>query len=178
MPNLVDLIARLQLIKQDLELTREEDAVKAANDLYALIRLRIQSERKDSTGADFGQYSTAVVPRWMGEQKALSGGARQRIRSGNWFQSYRDFREADGLQTQSIDFTRTGQMFQQSGVDEINSTSNVTTVLIGGQTSYAKQLLGYHGARFGNLFTPTEDEKQLVLDSVRERIERIFNTYL
>lgn len=175
---LTNLIARLGLIVEDLQATREEESVIIANDLFSLIRLRIQQDRADSDGSSFGAYSQALVPRWYGEQKALSQGAKNRIRSGDYFQSYKDFREADGLQTESIDFTRTGQMFQQSGVSSVESTTNTTTVRIGGQTEYAKTLLGYHNARFGNIFQPTDEEIQMVLDAEKERIENIINRYL
>ena len=173
-----DLQNRLELIAQEIEATREQETVKQANDLFALIRLRIQKTRQDSTGSEFGSYSEALVPRWFGEQKALSQGARNTIKKGSYFQSYVDFRKADGLQTDSIDFTRTGQMFQQSGVNNIENTNYITKVGIGGQTEYAQRLIGYHNERFENIYKPTSEEIQLVIDAQRERIENIFNTFL
>lgn len=176
--SLLDLVARIELIKQELESTREEESVRIANDMFSVTRLRIQQEREDSTGSKFGNYSVALVPRWYGEAKALSAGAKQRIRGGDYFQSYKDFREADGLQTEALDFTRTGQMFQQSGVTEIENTTNTTIVKIGGQTEYAKRILGYHNERFGNILQPNEEEVQLVVDAQRERIEELISRFL
>jgi len=173
-----DFANRIQLIADEIEATREQETVIQANDLFALIRLRIQKNREDSTGGQFGNYSEALVPRWFGEKRALSEGAKTTIRKGNYFQSYVDFRKADGLQVDSIDFTRTGQMFQQSGVNSIETTNFITKVGIGGQTDYAQRLIGYHNERFGNIYAPTEDEIQMVLDAQRERIENIFNTFL
>lgn len=176
---LLDLVARVDLLISNLQATRQEDATIAANDLAVLIRTRIQQQRLDSKGSSFGGYSLAVVPKWYGIAKAQLQAAASTINKGDYFQSYKDFREADGLQTESIDFTRTGQMFQQSGVAEVSSSTNTTTITIGGQTAYAKELLGYHGDRFGQpLFTPTADELQMVIDSIRERVENKINEYL
>ena len=173
-----DFANRIQLIADEIEATREQETVIQANDLFALIRRRIQKNREDSTGSSFGNYSLTLVPKYWGEKNAITDGGRERIRKGNDFQSYTDFRKADGLQVDSIDFTRTGHMFQQSGVNSIETTNFITKVGIGGQTDYAQRLIGYHNERFGNIYAPTEDEIQMVLDAQRERIENIFNTFL
>lgn len=176
--SLLDLAARLRVIIDEIEATRSEQSFLVAKELVANVRSRVQNQKVDADGTSFGTYSTAVVPRWMLEKRAMSGGAKTRIRAGAWFQSYTDLREANNLKTDSIDFTFTGRLWQQTGVSDIQASRGITTVKIGGQTEYAKQILGFQEERHGNILTPNEEELQRVREAHEERILNIINRFL
>ena len=114
----------------------------------------------------------------MLEQKATTKGAKDKIRSGSWFQSYTDLREAQNLDTDSIDFTFTGRLWKEIGVSDIQGSRGITTVKIGGKTEYAKMLLGYQEPKHGNIVRPSEEEEERAIEAHRERIINIINKYL
>ena len=63
--DLKDFEDNIGRIIDEINETREQELVLIASNTYALIRRRIQLEAQDSEGNKFGDYSEAVVPRWM-----------------------------------------------------------------------------------------------------------------
>ena len=149
-----------------------------ASNTYALIRRRIQLEAQDSEGNKFGDYSEAVVPRWMLTSKIKNAGAIKAINSGPWFQSYKDLRQAMGLRTDAINFSFNGNLFKQSGVTRVKSEGSKTEVDIGGKTEYAKSILAFQSGSYGNLLTPSTKEKNMVKTAYYNRILNIFKDRL
>lgn len=175
---LLDLAARFRVIIDEIEATRAEQSFLIAKELAATVRERVQNQKVDSDGSGFGGYSTAVVPRWMLEKRALSQGAKNTIRAGAWFQSYTDLRAANNLPTDAKNFTFSGAMWAQTGVTDIQGSNGITTVKIGGQTQYAKDILGFQEPQHGNLLEPSEQEIQTVEAAHEERILNIINRFL
>ena len=173
----INLANKFRAISEEINASRETELVKVAAETAALARLRIQNEKVDANGNSFGQYSQALVPRWYLYNRSNSSGADQRVRKGSWFQSYRDLREANGLPTDNIDFTFSGEMLRNTGVTEIINNGNSTTVAIGGQTTQAKRKLGYQLDRFGNILALNEQERGFVIESYQERINNIINNF-
>lgn len=158
--------------------TREEESVIIAQELAATVRDRVQNDKEDAQGASFGTYSTAVVPQWYFYNRALSGGALDRIKAGAWFQSYEDARAANNLPIDAVNFTFSGDMFRQIGVTNIENVGFSTSVSYGGQTEYAKNILEYQAPKYGNIIQFSDEEKQTVLDAHRERIFNKLNLNL
>jgi len=178
MANLLNFINALKNISRDLIDTREQESIVIANDTIALVRLRVQTDKQDADGSDFGQYSEAVVPQWMLYGKSLSDGAEQRVRDGEWFQSYKDLREANNLETDGIDFTFSGNMWRNTGVNKVKNTSFTTSVSIGGQTEMASNKLSYQEPRHGNIIAISDEEQRLVIEAHEERVNKLINKYL
>lgn len=176
--NLKELSTRLSGLISEMIETREEESVIIANDTAALVRNRVQNDKEDADGDTFGQYSEAVVPRWMLYGKSLSDGAEQKVRGGDWFQSYTDLREANNLPTDSINFTFSGDLMRNIGVSSINNTNYTTTATIGGLTTRAMEILSYQFERHGNIIAISEDEARLIKEAHEERVNNLINKYL
>ena len=178
MADLSDLINRFNGLVHEMISTREQESIIIAKDTMALIRNRIQNDKVDSNGQEFGQYSDAVVPQWMLYGRSLSDGAEEKIKKGDWFQSYSDLREANNLQTDAIDFTFSGDTMRNTGVTEVSNTNFSTSVTLGGQTTRASSILGYQEPRHGNIITPSEAEIKLVREAHEERVNKLIQKFL
>ena len=178
MANLDGFLDSLKGLVTELISSREQDSIVIANDAIALVRRRVQTEKEDADGFEFGQYSQAVVPQWMLYNKSLSDGAEQRVKDGDWFQSYEDLREANNLETDAIDFTFSGDMWRNTGITTVQNTGFSTTVNLGGQTERASNIIGYQEERYGNIIAISDEEEQLVIEAHEERISNLINKYL
>lgn len=168
---LVDII-------NDLTANRTGESVQIANESVELVRLRVQNSKETADGGSFGQYSEAKVPKWFFRGKSLSNGADERIRKGPSFISYSDFRDANNLPTDSINFTFSGDMWRNTGVTGIEESEFETSVNVGGQTTRAKELLGFHAERFGSLLEMSEKEVQFIVNAHSERISNTLSKFL
>jgi len=168
----------IALIVQELNASRAEEAVIIASEAMALVRNRVQNERKDKDGSSFGQYSQALVPQWYFYGRSNSQGAEDKIKKGSWFQSYADLREANGLNSTDIDFTFTGEMFSNTGVTNVSEQGATVTVEVGGQTDTAAEKLSYQEPRYGNILALSDSEKTLIFEAYQERLVNIINKYL
>ena len=173
-----DFAMKIKLIAEELNATREEEAIIIGKETVAMIRRRVQNEKVDSTGSPFGQYSQAKMPQWFFYGKSNSAGADKELRDGDWFVSYADFREINGLDSGDIDFTFSGDMWKNTGVTEVESADGSTTVYLGGQTDRAAQIYEWQEPRYGRILEPNEEEIQFVNEAHLERINGIIQKYL
>lgn len=171
--DLLEFANRINSIISDLQETRTSESVQIATEAVALVRRRVQNEKENSDGNSFGQYSETPVPKWFFKGKSLSAGAEKRVQSGKFFISYADFRDENNLPSDDIDFTFSGDMWRNTGVTDVQQTETETSVTIGGQTSRARELHGYHAERFGSLLQLNTDEFKMVVDSHKERVFNI-----
>lgn len=174
----LDFSIRIKLLVEEINATREEESVLIGTELRTLVRNRVQNDKTNADGSAFGQYSQAVVPRWYFYGKSLSDGAEETIRQGDWFQSYTDFREANNLNTGDINFTFSGDMWRNTGVTQVQNDGDSVTVLIGGQTTRAADILGWQEPRYGNILEANEEEERFVEEAHRERIFNKIARYL
>jgi hypothetical protein len=173
-----DFTKRIGGMISELISTREEESIIIANDAMALVRNRVQNDKEDADGSEFGEYSEAVVPRWMLYGKSLSEGAEEKVKKGGWFQSYADLREANNLPTDAIDFTFTGDLMRNLGIVTIKNTQYATRVTLGGQTTRAAEILSHQAERHGNIIAISEDEAQMVKEAHEERFSNLVSKYL
>jgi hypothetical protein len=176
--NIEDFVNNIGGMISELISTREEESIIIANDTMALVRNRIQNDKEDADGTEFGQYSETVVPRWMLKGKSLSDGAEEKVKKGAWFQSYVDLREANNLPTDAINFTFSGDLMRNLGIVTIKNTQYATTVSLGGQTTRAAEILSHQAERHGNILSVSEDEAQMVKEAHEERINNTISKYL
>jgi hypothetical protein len=87
---------RIKLAAEAINAQRENESILIGRETVALIRNRVQTDKLNAEGQPFGQYSRALVPQWFFYGRSLSAGAEDRIKAGDWFQSYADFKEANG----------------------------------------------------------------------------------
>ena len=146
----LDFANSIRLALQALNDTRERESIIIGQELTALIRRRVQNEKVNSEGDIFGFYS----PAWA------------------------KVREDNNLPTEAKDFTFTGEMWRDTGVLAADNTNASTTVVIGGQTQRAIELLAFNSERDGNLLAPSDEEIQFVTDAHEERVFTILNKYL
>lgn len=175
---LQDFSNAIKGIISDLEATRTTESVQIANEGIALVRRRVQNDKENADGSYFGSYSETKVPKWFFKGKSLSGGAETKVQNGAYFISYAEFRDANNLESQEIDFTFSGDMWRNTGVTEVVENESETEVMLGGQTSRAKELHGYHAEKFGSLIVMNEDEIKMIVDSHNERIFNVIRKNL
>ena len=110
--------------------------------------------------------------------KSLSGSAEEKVKQGDWFQSYEDLREANNLPTDAINFTFSGDFMRNIGITDIKNTNYTTTTVIGGLTTRAQEILSHQFERHGNIIAISEEEAQLIKEAHEERINNLINKYL
>ena len=110
MPKLSDIGNNFIQALNEIRVTRPIETEMLAREALALVRLRIQRQGGDENGSAFGQYSDAVVPRWYFD-KLMTSGSKKVLERKGWFVSYKDARDARGFQTDTYDYTFTGQFF-------------------------------------------------------------------
>lgn len=176
--DLLDFATRLKLLIEDLNASREEDSIKVAVDLSAGIRKRVSNDKVNADGTPFGQYSNALLPRWFFYGKSRTNGADQKVRSGNYFLSYAEFREINGLQSGDIDFLFTGEMWKNTGVVLVENNTDTCLVQIGGQTQRSQDILKWQEPKHGNIIEPSEKEINDVRSAHLERVNNKINLYL
>ena len=174
----LNFAVRLKLAAEEINATRENESILVGKETTALIRNRVQTEKINADGQPFGQYSRALVPRWYFYGRSISGGAENKIKTGDWFQSYADFKEANNQDPNDINFTFTGDMWRNTGVNSVKSTAATTTVTIGGQTTRAQNIQEWQQPRYGNILATNEQERQFIKEAHEERIIKIINKYL
>ena len=173
-----DFAMKIKLMADEMNATREEEAILIGKETVALIRNRVQNEKVDADGSPFGQYSQAKVPQWFFYGKSLSLGADKELHTGEWFVSYEEFRYMNNLNTGDINFTFSGDMWKNTGVTEVESSDGSTTVYLGGQTDRAAQIYEWQEPRYGRILEPNEEEIEFVNEAHLERINGIIQKYL
>lgn len=177
--SLISFSQQIQGAIDALESTLEESAVLATNDSIALLRNRILNEKQDKNNQPFGDYSQAVVPKWYFKGKSLSAGAEERVNDGGWFQSYKDFREANNLPVDRKNYSFSGAMLRDIGIVSINNDQKKIIVSYGGRSERSAKLIQFNNERDDiNLLGISQDERDLIIRTQADRLERILTTFL
>lgn len=171
---------------------------RIARSALSLIRDRIINEGIDHTGKPFGKYSTNPLPLFFFTGKELGSGAEKRVKAqakANLKQgingvSYEQFRAANNLQTNHIDFKFSGDMWRDVDVLETTVEGNVISTIVASKNSITRQngasqistgqIMEYLAERFGDFLALSEkeiavcndilnDELQILSDSIFER---------
>jgi len=175
----LDLANKLKQIPILLNETRAEQSAIIAKETAALVRNRVQNDKVDENGASFDTYSQAVVPQWMLYSSATSDGAIERLKEGEWFQSYEDLKVANNQPIDAKNYTNTGDMWRNTGITSIESNGSSTTVTIGGQTERAANIHAWTLERDDvTLIAPNESEIGFIVEAHTERILGIINDVL
>lgn len=140
------VIDRIRQIKADIINNREADALRIGFDLTALIKLRIQTSGKDSSGNPFEGY---VAP-------------------------YAKERQKKGYQVGYVDFTRTGRLM--ANISPRIESSNVfsATVVIEGGEQRSKAIIAGAEKKRGNILSASKEEIEIARKANQNRIEKYF----
>ena len=167
----LDFANKLKNLAATIDASREVQSVQIAQELRTLVRNRVQNDKQDSEGNTYDKYSEAVVPQSYYYGKSLSQGAEDKIKAGDWFLSYEDFREANNQPIDAKNFTFTGDMWRNTGVTDVENTNATTSVSYGGQTSRSSDLIGFHSEREGlSIISANKQEIEFVTEAHAERI--------
>ncbi|WP_343320204.1 hypothetical protein [Sphingobacterium multivorum] len=179
MSELSDLITRLEKLIDEIPEEAENIAVAMALNHKALVVNRIQSE-----GIPGQSYSDRGVPAYFyagfsstaGKNKGktydssyprLNAGfdrmIEKKLKKGESV-SWKDVREANGLQTNHVDFTFSGRTFQNLNVVSIERTGFVSKAYLGATDPEVAQRLFYGFQQYGDFLQPTDDEKEILAD--------------
>lgn len=132
---------------EKMNANRAKDALVIANDLNALVWLRIQTTGKAYTGASFSPYSP----------------------------KYKEVRRKAGAQTSYVDFTVTGELSRNTRPEVIASDNNSVTIEITArdrrnQDKLRGATVQPKGAPRGNILIPNEREIGIVQRANLDRV--------
>ncbi len=177
MPKLSDIGNNFIQALNEIRVTRPIETEMLAREALALVRLRIQRQGGDENGSAFGQYSDAVVPRWYFD-KLMTSGSKKVLERKGWFVSYKDARDARGFQTDTYDYTFTGQFFNELKATILgNSLSSTTAIIRGSERS--QNILDWQSDKIDkSILLLSVEELRIVNDAYFERIDDILNKYI
>lgn len=187
MPSLQDLKARFEILKSEV--------VKKLPDIAATLAVSAKAlAERNIKGAGFGAlYSLNRIPSWYLDGKELNASGPAYLKAKNkkdqlqthtqdgvkyfpadYGVTWKEFRDAQGLQTQFVDLTYTGFMFSnmQPVKFQQNSDGTVVRAFLGGTNVETQKKMDYNRDRYGDFvrkaITPENDQqlKQVVADEL------------
>ncbi len=193
---------QLQGFIAELDQTREQEALAMASNALSSISARVINQGKKADGNQFPPYSETQMPVWFyagkptragsayGKlQKAVKSGkigSKKKVKSkatGKDYvletASYKEWREVNNLPTDVKNFSFTGQMWQQVGVEMVLNSPDrrLVVVHVKGLTKEAREKLSYAAVRHGNILSISPEELDRVRRANEMRIQRIAEKY-
>lgn len=150
----------------------------AALDATATIKNRIIQNGISADGVKFKGYSEKEVPSFFffssSNKKLKKDEFGENILEQNDFLSYKKWREENGLQTDHVDLTFTGDMFRNLGIVKTGLTSkDVYVVEVGGKTEDSQDKIDWNSDRYKDILRLSKDEEKLLSKVADEEITRI-----
>lgn len=189
MKDLLDFIEKLRKVRDELPAEAERIAAAMALNHKALIVKRIQS-----AGIPGESYSENGVPAYFytgfssisGKNKGKTYDnsyprqnagfdrmIKKKLKTGESV-SWKDVREANGLQTGHVDFTFSGRTFQNLNVVSIEHSGFVARAYLGASDPEVAQRLFYGYKQYGDFLQPNEDEKKILAQVGQEMLNKVF----
>lgn len=158
MSSIRDHIAKLQRLRADLpglatSLMQDYGDTSVALRKEDSIERGINKEGKENAKV---QYSDKLVPTYWFAGKELNQGGRTYVKenkTGNWY----GLRQAEGLRSQNVNLTHTGDSWKGYKVLNVTVTSGLASAQIGVTGNHAEVFL-HNVKRYGKFYlnTPTE----------------------
>lgn len=180
-----DLIAKFDNLPAKMDEFIFAELETTAQDFIALQVTKIRRE-------GIGQYSTKKVPAFFfyGKQINQAGVAflrskgveqpgdqtKKRAKKGTGLTkdqrltNWGEFRHAQGLQTSFVDATYSTRTLNQLGIISRQKAGSVYQVIVGGNTTYSKQIFLYLYLRYGNFFFPSQEIQNTLREAAGLRI--------
>lgn len=171
-------IKKIEAAEQKVIDALVEIAEEAALNTKALVVKRIQEQ-------GIGQYSEKDMPAFFfftddgqvdpNKTKSNAGikfiqKAQKKRESINWA----DIRDAEGLQTEHVDMTFTGETFRDLNIIGVNVQAGRVTAILGCSRKETQDKLKWNVERYGDFMSPTAEETAKIMAIVQKR----FNTKL
>ncbi|GGH24659.1 hypothetical protein FAZ19_16265 [Sphingobacterium alkalisoli] len=183
MQELRDLIEKLTKLRDELPAEAERIAGAMASNHKAYIVSRIQAE-----GIPGKQYSDKGVPAYFysndnysNAYARLDGAGFDRMikqkKKKKELVSWKDVREANGRQTNHVDFTFSGRTFQNLNVVSIETSGFVAKAYLGAPEPELANRLSYGFQMYGDFLSPNEEEKKLLNTVAKEMTDKLFEKY-
>lgn len=155
-----DAINKLDALIAALEGGMKKISEEVATNAMALIINRIQQE-----GLEGEKYSKNKLPNFFFENKgniAAQKAIKSKKKNSKYADgvSYEEWRDLNGLQTDIVDLTFTGRMFQNIGITSAIQVGNNFITVITGFDKEVKDKLRWNAARYGDFFKVNEKEKE------------------
>lgn len=169
-----------------IEMPRINESV--ALNAYALVKDRVLNDGQDGTGKNLGGYSTNELPTFFYEGKSLNQGGDRAIAKAKKEKkglSYKDWRNANNLETDHVSLSFTGQMWKDIGVVKQLVDGNKIITTVGAKNTKNRDgkttddLMGFNANRFGDFLTANKSEEQSLANTydtmLQELIDKHFN---
>ncbi|GEM67561.1 hypothetical protein SMI01S_11670 [Sphingobacterium mizutaii NBRC 14946 = DSM 11724] len=179
MKELGEFIAKLESVIKELPIEAENIAVEMALNQKGYVVRRIQSE-----GIPGESYSEKGVPaylysndKWSNSYARKNSGFDRMIKNkkkSGELVSWKDVREANGHQTNFVDFTFTGRTFQNLKVVSIERSGFVAKAYLGSDNPEVSQRLFYGFKLYGDFLYPNEDEKRFLNGIANKMLDKVF----
>lgn len=175
-------IQKIQAAEEQVRSELVSISEEAALNLKALVVNRIQSE-------GVGEYSERDLPAFfyldntgsarMDKTKSNRGKkfiekAAKKRESINWA----DIRDAEGLQTEFVDLTFTGEMLRGLHIVGTNVQGARVTTILGGDRAEVIKKLEWNVDRYGPFLSPTTEERAKIVAIIKKRFNQRFTKIL
>lgn len=193
---------RLKVALSKFQTDRRKACTIIALDGLAMLKARVQDDGEKADGSSFKEYSTNDLPAWYylgksrGEQ--LAGGSKTYTRSGysppfkkmvarqakagkgfahqGW--SYKEWREANNLQTDHKDFSFTGKMWKNIKIKLVRSRTGELQYYIGPNAPDEKQKLEWNEAQQGEILALSTSEQNKLASRYEDFVHDYFNKHI
>lgn len=182
MEDLDSLINKLKQVRQELPEVLGLTAESMAGTAKAVAQLTIENE------AILGQYKDGVVPAAWFEGKELNARGTsfiaKKMESKNktdQLTNWKEFRAAQGLQTDHVDLTFTGEMWRGLLPQPFQVDGNKYYSVLAHNNKDGQNKLNWNRQRYGDFISKalnTPDNKNLLTGIAQEEILRFLDKYL
>lgn len=195
--DLDDYINRLEAAIKSIEAELPNISEEIAMTTMGIVVDRIQKE-----GIEGKTYSKNKLPAFFFHGRALNKSGRdldekhsekrmrkilkgkgEKLRANNAIDkmedgiSYKEWREANGLQTAFVDLTFSGRMFQNLGIIGTVKTGDSYVTIIGGFDKEVKDKLKWNAERFGDFMATNDQENEELTTIYKNRIVSILKRF-
>lgn len=163
-----EAIERLTKLEQVIEEGLESISQEVAMDAVGLIVNRIQQK-----GLEGRRYSDNPLPTFFFSRNADKKGALKQLAKQKGGVSYKDWRQMNNLQTDHVDLTFTGRMWQNIGIVGTVRREDAFITIIGGFDKEVKDKLRWNAQRFGDFFMVNTEEKEMIREVFENRMKEL-----
>lgn len=173
----------LNVVQNELPVIMTEGATTMKTQIQDRIQERGLDDQNNPLKYGSGNpYSEKDIPAFFYKNaETLNAGASKyvddQIEEGEGI-SYKDWREANNLQTDHVDLTFSGRMWQNIGLTSVKSGQNIAIVTISGKTTEAEDKAFFNSIRYGDILTPNQEENEELELVVDTKLQHLANQLL
>lgn len=171
--SLDEAIEMLDKAEKAIEEGMKKISEEIAMDAVALIVNRIQQH-----GLPGRKYSDTALPLFFYTRNADKKGALKKLAKAKGGVSYKDWRSMNGLQTDHVDLTFTGRMWQNVGIVGTVRNGDSFITICGGFDKEVKDKLRWNAQRFGDFFMVTNEEKEQLKEIFKNRVSILIKSII